>query len=158
MTRRQLSLLMTSGAVIALAVVPRQAVAGVYTVALCAADRTHYSTDAFNLFATRGMRIVKGCDPSGNGLIVGNTVSRGRTVKRGAAAQVSLDAPAGTHFLAYHQVGWPKRSDCRYAIRIWAEAPGTIIPMYNRRANQNCPHPGRAQAAKAAKRDYGVDG
>ena len=98
MSRRRVVVLL-GGMASALAVMPAQASAGVYTVANCAADPSRYATEAFNVFATRGMGVTKACHPQGKGtrgIVVGNTVRRGRTVKRGAYAQISIDAPPGT--------------------------------------------------------------
>src|SRR3954471_23738502 len=162
MARRRRSFLISGGALLVLAVVPGQAAGGVYTVANCASDPSRYATDAFSIFATRGMRIVKACTPEGErprGLIVGNTVRPGGTVKRGAVAQISLAAPPGTHFVDYRWAGEPKRSDCRYAIQAWADAPGMKpIPILNVRANQRCPRRGRAQAAQVPEKRYSVAG
>src|SRR3954452_7163741 len=138
MTRRRLGLLASAAAAVAWVLVPSQASAGVYTVANCASDPSRHTTEAFGMFTTRGMKIDDGCAPEpkgAKGLQVGNVVSRGKTVKRGAQAVASISAPPGTTFVKYSWSGGPKRSDCRFAIQIWADAPGLKpFPIYNKRA------------------------
>jgi hypothetical protein len=51
----------------AAALMPGQATAGVYRVANCS-DGAPPVTDAFNLFATRGMRITKACASRNEGV------------------------------------------------------------------------------------------
>jgi hypothetical protein len=159
MVRRRFSVL-AGGVVLALAALPGQASAGTYTVANCISD-AHFRTEAFGSFATRGMTIEQKCSPkttSGEGLIVGNKVKRG-TVKRGSYAQVSLEAPPGTHFIEYRWSGQRKRTDCRYALQMWADAPGMKpIPMRNVRANEGCPKRMSAQASQVQEITYAVQG
>ena len=121
MSRRRVVVLL-GGMASALAVMPGQASAGVYTVANCAADPSRYTTEAFNVFATRGMGVTKACQPDGKGsrgIVVGNTIRRGHTVKRGSYAQISIDAPAGTRFVKYRWSGESFRTDCRFALQMW---------------------------------------
>jgi hypothetical protein len=78
------------------------AVAGEYPINACQSDRLNYSTQAFDTFATRGMKWARKCNPVGpglRGLITGNVVRGGR-VARGAQARYVLDAPAGARALA----------------------------------------------------------
>ena len=135
---------------------------GTYLVANCASDPKGHSTDAFGMFATRGMKIRRACSPDGpgpRGLVVGNSLRRRGTVKRGSTARVTLEAPAGTHFIKYWWAGEAVRVDCRYAMQIWAEVPGgQTIPIVNKRANKECPKKGRAQAAQVPRRDHDVVG
>ena len=66
------------------------------------------------------------CNPQGKatrGILVGNKVRRG-SVKRGEYAVQTLDAPPGTHFVEYRWAGEPRRTDCRFAIQMWAEPLG----------------------------------
>ena len=98
MSRRRVVVLL-GGMASALAVMPAQASAGVYTVANCAADPSRYATEAFNVFATRGMSSHEVLLPrqgksQARACAVGNTVRRGHTVKRGSYAQM-LDGRAG---------------------------------------------------------------
>src|SRR5437763_1631563 len=77
--------------------------AGQFTVASCQADRANFSTTAFNDFATRGMTILRACNPEGpgiRGLITANATNRG-AVPRGSVAMVALGAPTGTHFTTF---------------------------------------------------------
>ena len=149
------------GAALVLAVAPGHARAANYTVGNCTADPTNYNTQAFGDFATRGMKIRRACSPQGDGvrgLIIGNVVRRGR-VKQGARAELVLTAPAGTHFVEYRWSGRPIRADCRYAMKMWGEAPGAKpIPILNVRANHKCPKKGRAQTAQFAEQPYSVPG
>ncbi len=59
MSRRRVVVLL-GGMASALAVMPAQASAGVYTVANCAADPSRYTTEAFRFFATRRMGVDEG--------------------------------------------------------------------------------------------------
>ena len=118
------------------------ALAGEFAVANCQADPTNFSTRAFDQFATRGMRIKRACNPEGpgvRGLITGNVVRRGQ-VPRGAVALAMITAPPGTRFTRFRWAGSVRRRDCRYAMQLWADAPGMKpIPIKNVRANQHCP-------------------
>jgi hypothetical protein len=137
------------------------AVAGEFAVANCAADPLNFSTRAFEDFATRGMRIRRACDPEGpglRGLIVGNVVRKAR-VERGSVALATIDAPSGTRFTTFRWAGSLRRSDCRYALQLWAEAPDIrSIPMKNVRANQNCPPPKYRQLAAYRSETFNVQG
>ncbi len=145
----------------AAALMPGQATAGVYRVANCS-DGAPPVTDAFNLFATRGMRITKACasrNEGVGGLIVGNTVRSKRNVKRGAYAQVSLEAPPGSTFLAYDWKGQSKRTDCRYALQVWAEVPNAKpLVIHNRPANKACPKKKHRQRGKLHFTGFDVRG
>ena len=125
MSRRRVVVLL-GGMASALAVMPAQASAGVYTVANCAADPSRYATEAFNVFATRGMGITKACHPQGKGRAGSSWATRsgaGAPSSAASYAQISIDAPAGTQFVEYRWAGEPRRTDCRYAIQMWGEAP-----------------------------------
>jgi hypothetical protein len=137
------------------------AAAGQFTVASCQADRANFSTTAFNDFATRGMTIRRACNPEGpgiRGLVTANSTNRG-TVPRGAVAMVALSAPGGTRFTTFRWAGSARRSDCRYALQLYAEGPDiNPVPIKNVRANQHCPRRARAQAAGYRSRTFNVTG
>src|SRR4051794_36973011 len=135
--------------------------AGQFTVASCQADRTNFSTTAFNDFATRGMTIRRACNPEGpgiRGLVTGNATRRGR-VPRGSVAMVAIAAPSGTQFTTFRWAGTARRRDCRYALQLYAEGPSIKpIALKNVRANRHCPKPTRAQAAGYRSRTFNVNG
>jgi hypothetical protein len=148
-------------AVILMALPANRAAAGEFEVASCQADQLNFSTDAFNDFATRGMKIKRACNPEGpglRGLITSNTIQPGQ-VPRGAVAMVTIAAPAGTRFTTFRWAGSAQRRDCRYALQLYADAQDvTPISIKNVRANQNCPRPSRAQAAGYRARTFNVAG
>src|SRR5919106_6795206 len=85
---------------IAALVATTPASAGEYTINACGADRTNYSTQAFEDFATRGMMWKRACDPEGpglRGLVTANVLRTGR-VPRGARSYFVMRAPDGTRF------------------------------------------------------------
>jgi hypothetical protein len=127
-----------------------EAEAGAFTINTCGSDPPNFSTDAFEDFATRGMLWKRACDPEGpglRGLVTANVIRSGRVV-RGARSYFTLTAPAGTYFAWINWSGHAQRRDCRYALQVWADGPGAQTkPIKNVRANQDCPRPGRAQAA-----------
>lgn len=138
-----------------------RAAAGEFAVANCQADPLNFSTRAFDEFATRGMKIRRACDPEGPGLrgLITSNVVRGGEVERGAVALAIITAPSGTRFTTFRWAGSARRSDCRYALQLWADAPDIQpIPMKNVRANQHCPRPGLAQAAGYRSRVFNVAG
>lgn len=130
--------------------VPRQATAGEYTISACQADETGYASTAFENFATRGMKWRRACDPLGpplRGLVAANVPGTGR-VARGAQSGFILAAPPGTTFSRLRWSGHAHRRDCRYALQLYAERPGTsAVSIKNVRANRNCPRPDLAQAS-----------
>lgn len=135
--------------------------AGEFAVGNCRADPLNFSTRAFDDFVTRGMRIRRACDPEGPGLrgLITSNVVRGGRVERGAVALAKITAPAGTRFTTFRWAGTARRQDCRYAIQLWADAADIPpVPIKNVRANQNCPRPGRAQAAGYRSRTFNVNG
>ncbi len=124
-----------------------------FTVASCQADRLGFSTVAFSDFATRGMRIRRACNPVGPGVrgLVTTNVHRPGSVPRGSVALVTASAPGGTSFTRFRWAGTARRTDCRYALQLYAEGPGVKpVPIKNVRANQHCPGHGSALAAQAA--------
>lgn len=127
--------------------------AGQFTVASCQADRLGFSTVAFNDFATRGMRIRRACNPEGPGVrgLVTTNIPKPGSVPRGSVALVAVSAPAGTSFTTFRWAGTARRTDCRYALQIYAEGAGIKpVPIKNVRANQHCPGQGHALASQAA--------
>src|SRR4051794_12791619 len=89
--------------VLLVALASTSARAGQFTVASCQADRTNFSTTAFNDFATRGMTIKRACNPEGpglRGLVTANSTGRG-AVPRGSVAMVAISAPTGTRFTTF---------------------------------------------------------
>jgi hypothetical protein len=137
------------------------AAAGEYSVGNCQADPLNFSTRAFEDFATRGMRIRRTCNPEGPGMrgfVIGNVVRSGE-IPRGSVALAMITAPTGTSFSKFRWAGAARRRDCRYAIQMWAEVPGSpMIPLKNVRANQHCPRPLLAQAAGYRARTFNVSG
>jgi hypothetical protein len=135
--------------------------AGQFTVASCQADQLNFSTTAFADFATRGMKIVRACNPEGpglRGLITANVVQAG-SVPRGAASIATINAPAGTTLTTLRWAGTARRRDCRYALQLYADVPGGApIPIKNIRANQRCSPGTRAQAAGYRARTFDVRG
>jgi hypothetical protein len=144
-----------------IALAPDRALAGEFSVGSCKADQLNYSTQAFDDFATRGMKIRRACDPEGPGLrgLITANVSRGGRVPRGAVALLTMTAPAGTRFTQLRWGGDVKRQDCRYSLQLWAEAPDIkAIPMKNVRANRHCPPPRRTQSAGYPVSTFDISG
>jgi hypothetical protein len=129
---------------------PRLALAGEYTIHTCEADEAGYSSAAFEVFAERGMKWRRACDPRGPGLrgLVSSNVSGPGRVPRGAEAGFILSAPPGTTFSGMRWSGHAHRRDCRYALQLYAERPGaTPVAIKNVRANKHCPRAGLAQSS-----------
>ena len=112
-----------------------------FPINACQADRINYSTQAFEDFATRGMLWRRACNPEGpglRGLVTANVVRPGR-IKRGARSLFVLRAPPGTHFTTFVWSGSAVRTDCRYALQLWAYGPdGPTAAIKNVRANHRC--------------------
>jgi hypothetical protein len=141
---------------------PGAAAAGQYSVAACQADQLGFSTRAFVDFATRGMSIRRACNPEGpglRGLITANVVRR-RPLPRGSVSLLSISAPPGTRFTTFTWAGTARRVDCRFALQVWADVPGTDhrVKIKNVRANQHCPRKRRAQQAGYRARTFNVAG
>jgi hypothetical protein len=133
-----------------------------FTINACQADRTEFSTRAFEDFANRGMMWKRACDPEGpglRGLVTSNVVRSGRVV-RGSRSYFMLEAPAGTQFSRFTWSGQARRRDCRYALQLWADRPnGQDVAIKNVRANRGCPNPGHTQAAGwPSARTYDIAG
>jgi hypothetical protein len=133
-----------------------------YTINACQADRAEFSTRAFEDFANRGMMWKRACDPEGpglRGLVTSNVVRAGR-VQGGSRSYFILKAPEGTRFARLTWSGQARRSDCRYALQLWADRPdGSAVAVKNVRANRGCPNAGKAQAAGwPSARTYDIGG
>ncbi|MGH8575004.1 MAG: hypothetical protein ACREX8_20905, partial [Gammaproteobacteria bacterium] len=141
---------LAAAAALALTAPASPAVAAEFPINACQADRTSFSTQAFEDFATRGMMWKRACDPEGaglRGLVTGNVVRPGRVV-RGARSYFIMRAPAGTRFGRFTWSGHAQRRDCRYALQLWASRPdGPPIPIKNVRANRGCPNYPLSQTA-----------
>jgi hypothetical protein len=138
------------------------AAAGIFTIKACAADTQNWSSQAFQEFATHGMRWKRACNPEGegmHGLLTGNLVRQGR-VARGARSYFVLNAPPGTQFSRLWWSGEAQRRDCRYALQLWADAPGGhVVAVKNVRANRGCPPEFQAQGGGwPAAREYAIGG
>lgn len=137
------------------------AIAGQLAVATCQSDHLRFSSTAFGDFATRGMTTTRACDPDGpgmRGLITGNVV-QSRSVPRGATSIATIAAPAGTTFTRFRWAGSTLRSDCRYTLQLYADAPrakATVIA--NVRANQSCAKGNAAQSARYSARTINITG
>jgi hypothetical protein len=129
---------------------PGVAAAGEYTISACQADEAGYVSSAFENFATRGMKWRRACNPLGpglRGLVTANVPGTGR-VPRGAQSGFVLSAPPGTTISRLRWSGVAHRRDCRYALQLYAERPGTSsVSIKNVRANRHCPNPETAQAS-----------
>ena len=150
-----------SGPIVVLLVCAATAWGGVFPVGACQAAPADYSTRAFDGFAHRGMSVRRACDPEGpgiRGLITRNVIAR-NAVRRGAAAIVTMTAPAGTQFQTFRWAGQVRRRHCAFALQLYAEGPGIKpVAIKNLRANQACPRPGRAQAAGYKSRTFSIAG
>jgi len=137
------------------------ALAGQLAVASCQSDHLRFSSTAFDDFATRGMTTTRACDPDGpgmRGLITANVV-QSRSVPRGATSIATIAAPSGTTFTRFRWAGSTLRSDCRYTLQLYADAPGakaTVIA--NVRANQSCAKGNAAQSARYSARTINIMG
>src|SRR5215204_4104352 len=159
---RAVGVIAAAGALSVLLAIPQAAAAaGEFKVASCQADRASFSTTAFNDFATRGMTIRRACNPEGPGIrgLVTANATRGGSVPRGSVAMVAISAPTGTRFTSFRWAGSARRTDCRYALQLYAEGPDIKpVPIKNVRANERCPRAARAQAAGYRSRTFDVTG
>jgi hypothetical protein len=73
---------------------PAGVAASEYPINACQADRTNFSTQAFDDFATRGMMWKRACDPEGPGLrgLVTSNVPRAGRVPRGSRSYFVMTA------------------------------------------------------------------
>ena len=132
------------------------ALAGQYVVGTCQSDHVNFNSRAFvHELPSVGMLIRRACNPNGGGmrglLTSNNSSRRGGPVRvpRGATAIVRIHAPAGTLITAFEWAGRIERSDCRYALQIWADGPelARAIVVRNFPPNRDCTPPNQAQAA-----------
>ena len=140
---------------------PRPAAAGEFTIHTCADDEAGYSSAAFEVFAERGMKWRRACDPAGPGLrgLVSANVSGSGRIPRGAESGFILTAPPETSFSWMRWSGHARRRDCRYALQLYAERPAGPLSIKNVRANRRCPKPGMAQASSYPRpRAYDLGG
>ncbi|HWK27322.1 MAG TPA: hypothetical protein VNS09_12215 [Solirubrobacter sp.] len=142
--------------------VPARADANTYKVGNCVAGGRSYSTEAFGHFLTRGMVISQRCAPQTGqkirGLGIGSVSRRGR-VERGAVAQLTIDAPAGTAFKSYAWTGVMQRLDCRYVMQIYAVFPNAKPRLLKREhGNRRCGRRASAAAYNGAGAPFQVDG
>ena len=139
------------------------AAANEFQINACGADRTNYSTQAFEDFATRGMLWRRACNPEGpglRGLVTANVIRAGR-VERGSRSIFILRAPEGTQFSRFTWSGGAVRTDCRYALHLWAyRSDGPLSSIKNVQANKKCAARGRIQVATrwSHPRTYNVSG
>ena len=121
-----------------------------FTINACQADRSEFSTRAFEDFANRGMMWRRACNPEGpglRGLVTANVVRAGRVVQ-GSRSYFVMRAPEGTQFSRFTWSGQARRHDCRYALQLWADRPdGSSVAIKNVKANRGCPNQGKTQAA-----------
>jgi hypothetical protein len=99
--------------------------AGQLTVATCQSDHIGYSTQALVPDLTVGMRVHSACNPRSNGLqgvSLANVVRRGKVPYKAYAA-LKMTAPPGTQFTRFTWLGDGHRSDCGFAVQLWAQGP-----------------------------------
>ena len=120
---------------------PAHAEAGEYTISTCEADGG-FSSGAFEVFATRGMKWRRACNPLGPGLrgLVSANVAKAGHVPVGAESGFVLEAPPETSFSNLRWSGYAHRRDCRYALQLYAVRPdGSTDAIRNVRADHHCP-------------------
>jgi hypothetical protein len=142
----------TGGTLIVVLLIATPAMAGQFKVATCQADRLGYTTSAFHGLATRGMQVLRACNPVGSGargLITSNAFRPG-TVPRGAASIAVIFAPPGTSFTRVDWAGVTARSDCGYTLQIYADSPGGRVTRISDdvRANRGCSGKTRSSTVK----------
>jgi hypothetical protein len=129
---------------------PAHAEAGEYTIATCQANGS-FESGAFEVFATRGMKWRRACNPLGPGLrgLVTANVAKGGHVPVGAESGFVLEAPPETSFQSLRWSGYAHRRDCRYALQLYAVRPeGATVAIRNVRADHGCPS--NAKVAQAS--------
>jgi hypothetical protein len=128
---------------------PGHAQAGEYTISTCQADGA-FASSAFEVFATRGMKWRRACNPLGpglRGLVTANVAGSGH-VAVGAQSGFVLEAPPETTFGQLRWSGYAHRRDCRYALQLYAVKPeGSTVAIRNVRADHGCPRADQAQAS-----------
>lgn len=120
---------------------PGHAEAGEYTIATCQANGA-FASNAFEVFATRGMKWRRACNPLGPGLrgmVTANVAGNGE-VAVGAQSGFVLEAPPGTTFQRLRWSGYAHRRDCRYALQLYAVKPeGQTVAIRDVKADHDCP-------------------
>jgi hypothetical protein len=129
---------------------PAHAEAGEYTIATCQANGA-FESGAFEVFATRGMKWRRACNPLGpglRGLVTANVAGSGQ-VAVGAQSGFVLEAPPETTFQMLRWSGAAHRRDCRYALQLYAVKPeGATEAIRDVRADHGCPR--REKEAQAS--------
>jgi hypothetical protein len=128
---------------------PARARGGEYTIASCQANGS-FASGAFDVFASRGMKWRRACNPLGpglRGLVTANVARRGH-VAVGSQSGFVLEAPPETSLQRLRWSGYAHRRDCRYALQLYAVRPdGSTTAIRNVRADHGCPRAKRAQAS-----------
>ncbi|MBS1861129.1 MAG: carboxypeptidase regulatory-like domain-containing protein [Actinobacteria bacterium] len=140
LARRLVPCLVLAGLLLAL-LGPARAEAGDYTISTCQASGA-FESGAFEVFATRGMKWRRACNPLGPGLrgLVTANVAKGGHVPVGAESGFVLEAPPETTFQSLRWSGYAHRRDCRYALQLYAVKPeGATVAIRNVRADHGCP-------------------
>jgi len=120
---------------------PARAAAGEYTISTCQASGA-FESGAFEVFATRGMKWRRACNPLGPGLrgLVTANVAKGGHVPVGSESGFVLEAPPETTFQRLRWSGYAHRRDCRYALQLYAVKPeGATVAIRDVRADHGCP-------------------
>lgn len=128
---------------------PAHAEAGEYTISTCQANGA-FTSSAFEVFATRGMKWRRACNPLGPGLrgLVTANVAREGHVEVGAQSGFVLEAPPETSFAQLRWSGYAHRRDCRFALQLYAvKSDGSTVAIRNVRADHGCPRQAEAQAS-----------
>ena len=87
-----------------------------FTINACQADRSEFSTRAFEDFANRGMLWRRACNPEGpglRGLVTANVVRAGR-VAQGSRSYFVMRAPEGTQFSRFTWSGQARRHETAF--------------------------------------------
>lgn len=148
-SRRRLAPCFLLAALLLVLLSPGRALAGEYTISTCQASGA-FASGAFEVFATRGMKWRRACNPLGPGLrgMVTANVARGGHVAVGAQSAFVLEAPPETGFQRLRWSGYAHRRDCRYALQLYAVKPeGATVAIRNVRADHRCPTAQGAQAS-----------
>ncbi len=149
------------GSALAMGASAAESRAGEYAVANCKADNAGYSTDAFTASASPGTRVVRACDPHGDGLrgLITKNVTGVGQVPVGTRAQAVMTAPPGTRFRRLIWAGSIDRRDCRWALQLYADIPGQRArSLVSKPANQDCPRTPTAQDSGIRSRAFNVAG
>lgn len=144
----------------ALLALTARASAGEFQVLTCDATPS-YSSQAFAVRATRGMWAKRACNPQGQGVrgLVVASMLAGPPLPVRSRSIAQISAPSGTQFSSMSWTGAAMRSDCGYALQLFAWSPSRTVSVKNIRAGQNCPAPSHVQAAVYGQpRTYDIGG